>query len=243
TGVKPMRNPIRGAAALGMLVLAAGCGAEEGASAVGDAALPQPAAEAGAALAPRVLAVTAGDFFFRAPSTTPAGLTTIRLVNQGPDLHHVQLIRLDEGHTMRELLDAVSAGGQVPEWAREVGGPNTPAPGEQTETTLDLRPGDYAMVCVIPAPDGVPHFMKGMVVPLTVTPAADGVAAPEPAADVRMTLTDYAFEFDEIAAGKRVIRVENRAAQAHEVLLVQLALERTLEQLVSWLAKPSGPPP
>lgn len=235
-----MRNAIRGWTTLGVMVLAAGCGTEGDARAADSA----PTAEAvSAAPAANVVTITAGDFFFKAPSTVPSGMTTIRLMNQGPDLHHVQLVRLAPGHTIQELLDQVSAGGAVPEWAHEVGGPNTPVPGKQSETTVDLDPGEYAIVCIIPAADGVLHLKKGMVVPLSVT-AASSPGAPEPAADVRMTLYDYGFEFGEIRAGRRTIRVENRAEQAHEVALIQLAPGKTLQDMMGWFeGGMQGPPP
>ena len=54
--------------------------------------------------------VTAADFHFRAPDTIPAGLTRIRLKNDGPEFHHVQLVRLEGGHTFTELLERMAAG-------------------------------------------------------------------------------------------------------------------------------------
>ena len=39
------------------------------------------------------------------------------------------------------------------------------------------------------------------------------------------------------------IRVENGAAQSHEVELVKLAPGKTLQDLMAWIADPQGPPP
>jgi len=41
---------------------------------------------------PNVVTIVAMDYAFKAPATVPAGLTTVRLVNQGKLLHHVQLV-------------------------------------------------------------------------------------------------------------------------------------------------------
>jgi uncharacterized cupredoxin-like copper-binding protein len=190
-----------------------------------------------------VVTITASDFAFQAPATVPAGLTTINLVNRGPELHHVQLVKIAEGHTVQELMEGMKTHhGPPPAWATFVGGPNTPVPGGQSQATLDLAPGSYALVCFIPSTDGVLHAMKGMVKPLTVTPASNAARAAAP--DARITLRDYSYEIaPEIAAGKRTIRVENAAEQPHELILVQLAPGKSAADMLAWLEKMQGPPP
>ena len=196
------------------------------------------------AAAPNLVTVTARDFAFDAPETLPAGLTTIRLVNQGPDMHHVQLMRLDEGRTVQDYIDHVAAGGsEVAPWATLVGGPNVPTPGGHSEATLNLEPGTYAIVCVIPSADGVMHVMKGMIKPLVVLPA-QSPPAEAPAADVRMVLRDYSYEITpEISAGRHTILVENAAAQPHEVVVMKLAPGKTAQDLLGWMATHQGTPP
>ena len=123
-----------------------------------------------------------------------------------------------------------------------VGGPNAPVPGGQAQATVDLAPGSYAIVCLIPSSDGVLHVAKGMVKPLTVTPAASQARAAAP--DARITLRDYSYEISpEIAAGKRTIRVDNAAAQPHELILVRLAPGKSAADMLGWLEKMQGPPP
>jgi uncharacterized cupredoxin-like copper-binding protein len=196
------------------------------------------------AAAPNLVTVTARDFAFEAPETLPAGLTTFRLVNQGPDMHHIQLMRLDEGRTVQDFIDHVAAGGgEVAPWAKLVGGPNVPTPGGHSEATLDLEPGTYAIVCVIPSADGVMHAMKGMIKPLVVQPAQSAPAA-APAADVRMVLRDYSYDITpEISAGRHTILVENAAAQAHEVVVMKLAPGKTAQDLLGWMMTHQGTPP
>src|SRR5690606_9944383 len=128
------------------------------------------AADSGYAPATLSLAYTATDFSFDGPDTAPAGLTTVSMVNNGTELHHIALIRLDDGHTMAELFEAMSAGpGPLPEWAIEVGGPSAAGPGGQIAATVPLEEGNYAVLCFIPSPaDGMPHIMKGMARELTV---------------------------------------------------------------------------
>lgn len=213
----------------------------------GHAAPGRPAA--GAAARPiipgaRVVTVTARDYAFEAPDSVAAGLTEFRLVDQGTEMHHVFLIRLDEGKTLRDALDAFAAGGPPPAWMREVGGPNTPVPGGTSSAALRLVAGRYAMICVIPSPDGKAHLMKGMAHELVVTPAASPVASASPKTDVTMTLSDYDFAFSRpLRAGRQLVRVRNAAAQPHEVVIVQLAPGKTAADVVAWIAKPDGPPP
>src|SRR6185437_15483407 len=71
-----------------------------------------------AAAAPTInlITVTASDFHFDAPAETPAGPTTIRLVNNGPSIHHVQLLKLEDGKTPDDFIAALKAGGPEPRW-------------------------------------------------------------------------------------------------------------------------------
>ncbi|HEX2081258.1 MAG TPA: hypothetical protein VHG08_26380 [Longimicrobium sp.] len=229
-------------AGLALLSIQAAC-TIEGSAKETDRGEPQEQAPASAA-APALVTITARDFAFDAPETLPAGLTTIRLVNQGPDMHHVQLMRLEEGRTIQDFIDHVAAGGgEVAPFAHLVGGPNVPVPGGHSEATLKLEPGTYALVCVIPGADGVMHVMKGMIKPLIVLPAQTP-AATAPAADVRMVLRDYSFEITpEITAGRHSILVENAAAQPHEVVVMKLAPGKTAQDLLGWIMKQEGPPP
>src|SRR5687768_3341933 len=195
-----------------------------------------------------VVTVTTTDYAFQAPDTIAAGRTTIRLVNKGPDFHHVWLIRLEQGKTLKDLMEATKNHGPLPKWAVDVGGPNTPMPGGETSATLDLEAGKYVMVCVIPAmKDGQPHFMKGMVKEVTVAKRGGVVQAGKtaaPASDVVMTLDDYDFRLSSpITSATKSIRFLNVAAQTHEAVIVKLDPGATVQQFLQAMEKPQGPPP
>jgi hypothetical protein len=229
------RTPLTLAALLGGIVLLNACTA-------GEASRPNP--NEAVVLAPQEVVVGTRDFVFEAPDTIFSGTTTFRLINDGPDFHHIVLARLEDGHTVDELMRHMAHDGPPPPWVTFVGGPNTPGlPGEETNATLNLQPGTYVMLCVIPAPDGQPHTMKGMVKPLTVIPAR-GATAAMPAADLVMVLDDYSFDTDmEIRAGRRTIRIENVAEQPHEVLFVKLEPGKTATDFLHFMHKPEGVPP
>ena len=133
----------------------------------------------------RTVTVTASDYSFSAPDSIPAGVTEIRLLNRGTEMHHVMLIRLDGGKTMADLFANMKGEGPLPEWAREAGGPNTPGPGGESNAILRLVAGRYAMICVIPSSDGKPHVMKGMAKEIVVTPALSNTTN----ANIRVTST------------------------------------------------------
>ena len=176
--------------------------------------------------------------------TVPAGMTRIRLRNDGPDIHHVHLVRIDSGHTTAELFARLSAGDLDIPWMTLVGGPEIPAMGTESVVTLDLPAGQYAMFCVVPSLDGVRHVAKGMFRALTVTPSATPVAAVEPKADVRMVLSDYAFTLTpELTRGVHTVRVENEAEQPHMVVLIRLHAGKTAVDAEQWSKHRQGPPP
>ena len=187
--------------------------------------------------------IDAHEFAFGMPSTIPAGVTRIQVVNTGTLLHHVQLMKLSGGHKADELAKAF-AGGPPPDWATPVGGPNGVEPGDTTKVIQTLEPGTYAAICFIPIPD-VPHFAKGMVTGFEVV-AATGATAAEPASDFTIRMSDYAFSVPApIAGGQRIVRVENAGPQEHELVLARLAEGKTLADLMAWAGGTTftAPPP
>jgi len=230
--------PLARVAAAAAALILAGCAKTE----TPAADTPATAAPAAAAM-PNMVSFTAKEFAFEGPDSIPAGLTMFHLTGAGKELHHVQLIKLEEGKTVADFLAATKVAGPPPSWAVPYGGVNPGAPGETTIATQVMEPGNYAMVCFIESPDHVPHIAKGMAKALTVT-GASAANTTEPTADVTMTLSDYAFTLSKpLAAGRQSIKVENAAAQPHEVVLVQLAPGKTIEDLGKWSVDMKGPPP
>lgn len=212
----------------------------------GEKGVPGSATAESAPSEPQVVTIVAKDFAFEAPDTITAGMVTVKMVNQGPDLHHVQLLRLTEGKTYDEFVAALQQmkpGTKPPSWILDVAGPNSPVPGGEQSLTQELQPGTYALVCFIDTPDKVPHFVKGMTKSLTVLPNNAPPAA-APVADVTVKMSDYAWEITPgLSAGKHVIRIENAAAQPHELFILQLAPGKTAEDVMKWGETYQGPPP
>jgi len=191
------------------------------------------------ASAPRVLTIEAMDYAFRAPATVPAGVTTVRLVNRGTQLHHVQFNRLEDGKTVRDMLRDWKPGAPNPAYMTGDGGPTAALGGQTLEGTVVLRPGRYALICWVPAPDGQLHLHKGMFGQIEVmgdTAAVVVPAAPPPlpAADVTVTMLDYGYLLPEVRPGRRVFRVFNGGPQAHELVMVRLKPGRTARDAAAW---------
>jgi hypothetical protein len=216
--------------AIGIALLASGACSS-------DAAGPAPVAN--------VITIHGADFSYTAPPTIPAGMTTVNFVNDGPALHQAQIVRLDSGKTVADLKTALALPGALPGWVVQLGGPNAVDPGLTGNATLNLAAGNYALLCVVNVPGGVPHFMKGMVQPLTVTAAGSkSQTAAAPIADETVTMDDYAFKLSaSLTAGTHTFKVINPDEQPHELELIRLAPGKTAADMLAWLQTQNGPPP
>jgi len=124
-----------------------------------------------------------------------------------------------------------------------IGGPNAPGPGTEANATMNMTPGNYAVVCMVDIPEGMPHAAMGMVLPLAVKKAA-GAGAKAPSADIVMTLHDYGFKPTKpLVVGKQTIEVRTDMGQPHEVELIRLAPGKMPKDMLGWMEKMQGPPP
>jgi hypothetical protein len=191
---------------------------------------------------PNVVNVVAKEYKFNMPDSIPAGPTLFHLTDDGKELHHMTLVKFEQGKTLADFTALPP--GPMPSWAVFMGGPNTPLPqGGQDEDAVDLPPGNYAVICLIPGPDGKLHMMKGMIKALTVTPSTEARAMP--ASDLTLTLADYHFSFSKpVTAGKHAIRVVNNGPQMHEAEIFRLQPGKTGGDIFMWVDGGfKGPPP
>lgn len=202
-------------------------------------------AETAAAPAPPAGPVVfmASDFSFQGPASIEGGPRQVRLMNHGTELHHIQFVRIDEGHTVDELMAAYAEGNYHPSFAHDVGGPNLVPPGSDFSSMVDFRPGTYAVLCLIPSPDMTLHVEKGMMMTMEVTAPAVPAAMPE--ADVTLTMRDYGFDFSApITAGTHTIRIETDAPQSHEFVVFRLPEGGAANDILAWVdGGQQGPPP
>jgi hypothetical protein len=111
----------------------------------------------------------AKDFAFTFPDTMTAGMHTIHFINDGPQPHEAQLVRLNDGVTAEQFM-AAAGNPTNPPPGTFLGGPGAYSQGLDAWWTVTLTPGNYLLLCFVPDPaDGMPHAMKGMIKPFTVT--------------------------------------------------------------------------
>jgi hypothetical protein len=110
------------------------------------------------------VAVAATDYAFAFdPAAPAAGRTQFTMTNEGDERHVMYLFKLSDGATIDEVLE--SEGEEGYDFDAES---DTAAAGEEAILTVDLTPGDWAMICYIPTAEGTPHFVEGMQTAFTV---------------------------------------------------------------------------
>lgn len=191
-----------------------------------------------------VVTVVATDYHLELPASLTAGPTTFQLVNHGRELHQLYLVRLANGKTAADFVKSLKPGGPPPSWATDVGGPNGVDPGATSpRATVQLTPGHYGALCIIPSPDGVPHIMKGMYTDVTVKPGAR-TASSSTTPEMTLSLVDYGYSFGTpLTAGTHRIHVRNQGKQSHELEIARLMPGKTPADLAAWAEKMDGPPP
>ncbi|HWA16975.1 MAG TPA: hypothetical protein VG817_11105 [Gemmatimonadales bacterium] len=188
------------------------------------------------------LTIVAKDFGYEVPAEVPSGPTRLMLTNSGQELHHAQLVRLEDGKTLKDLA-SLPEGGPPPSWMVPVGGPGAVEPGQSSAVVQPLVPGTYAIFCFIPSPsDHKAHLAKGMVAGFTVVPAQRMAAMPK--ADVTVRMVDFGYAPSApLVAGKRTIKVVNDGPQLHELVLFRLAPGKTLADFAKWNPETATEPP
>lgn len=233
----------------------------------------QPPTPDSAALPGQVVDVAAGEFFFQAPDSIPAGLTTFRLrqiglvhqrmiaggaardsmaadpADQTRGFHMLWLVRLDSGKTAADFYRAVQAREPWP-WARSLGGPGFAMPPGTSNATLVLEPGNYVITCFVGSAHEDRrryHLLNGMFRALTVLPNPAPVAAmPAPDVVVRVSESGALQYSAPILAGRRVLRIENAGPRPYEFSVRRVVPGRTTAEALAWRRPvdfPRTPPP
>lgn len=115
--------------------------------------------------------VTLQDFAFVGLTTLTPGQHTVTVSNNGPQPHEATLVKLNEGVTVEQVVQAFTSTeppSGPPPWTSAGG-----IAGIATETTatmdIEVEAGNYAFICFIPDPaSGKAHAALGMVGGLTV---------------------------------------------------------------------------
>lgn len=203
-------------------------------------------AEAGT---PYVVDILQVDYAYRMPAEIPSGWVTFRAPNHGAEHHVAVFLKLPQGVTQADWNAAMAnpTEASLAEWwerMADAGGTGAVAPGLTAETTMYMEPGLYGVLCGVIAPDGTSHWVHGMHTTFVVTDEPSG--APEPTADIRLTLGENGFEQEgTVRAGTHTVAVyfANQPAQTHDVHVARLEDGETLEAAIALMGRPIEPFP
>lgn len=105
--------------------------------------------------------VTAKEYSFDLSATPTADTQEVTLQNDGKQPHVLIFARINEGFTVDEAFELEGEKGSAEEviQAFEV----KPGQSKSAQVKGPLEPGDYAMLCPIPAGGGETHYSLGQV--------------------------------------------------------------------------------
>lgn len=189
------------------------------------------------------LRMVAVDYGYEIAPSVAAGPVRMQLINHGKELHHAQVVKLEQGKTLADLAK-VRPDGPPPSWVVPIGGPGAVNPGDSASVIQNLSAGQYAVFCFIPSlSDHKEHRMKGMVSGFKVLENQTAQAR-MPKADLTVRMMDFGYAPSApITAGTRNIRVVNDGPQLHEMVLVLLDPGKTAADLVAWNPMTATEPP
>jgi plastocyanin len=198
---------------------------------------PEPRASA------HTMIVTSSEFSFRAPDTIASGVVTVRLVNRGKEGHQVTFARLDDSSSLTRVMRTLVDDKKHTTGVHWVGGVENALPNATSEATLLLRPGRYVIVCAYEGDDGHAHVSHGMLRALVVAGNAESADTLLPTASSIARLTNYAIDFSpSLHAERQLVRVENRGAQSHHLIVGRIVGNATAAEIDKWDGK-SQPAP
>jgi hypothetical protein len=177
------------------------------------------------------------------PDSIPAGYVDVTVKNEGKEQHQVGFVKLG-GMTFAQFNTASNTTNlrAVKPGTIFLSGPNGAEPGQSTSATVKLDPGDYAVVCYIPAAsDGKPHAAHGMITKVTIAKTADSVDV-APVAKSTITLGEFSFTLPAGFDGKGVVDISNQGKQVHEMGILKLNPGKTLDEAKAFLLTPPGAP-
>jgi len=109
------------------------------------------------------------DYAFDLSAPLVAGSQVIRVENVGPQPHELVLAKFGPGASVADFEAWQKGGEKGPIPGIFLGGVAPMDQGKHGQFSVDLQPGNYALLCFLPdSKDGNLHFLHGMVKPFTV---------------------------------------------------------------------------
>ena len=179
---------------------------------------------------PSTVSVKAVDYAFVMPNVVKGGVVEMRFRNAGKELHEFGFGRIDNGHTLAQVIDAFDQHKQAA-WLHDLGGPGLLTPGAQITLSRKLPPGKYFFVDAVPNTEGIPHYKLGMLRAFTIR---GNSGAHLPTADAVITAEKTRFAIPQLHAGSQTIELRNRSGSGREFRLVTLNPGKTQADIDRW---------
>ena len=110
------------------------------------------------------------EFDFIGTEGLRSGSQTVKVVNEGRQEHFWAMAALAPGKNAQDVVKFFSGPPSGPPPVTGFPGlVSSLLPGREATRTLDLAPGSYVMICLVPDTDGTPHAAKGMLKQITVS--------------------------------------------------------------------------
>lgn len=137
---------------------------------MGQALTVTPSTTAAAAEPTADITVTMSNYKWDFSTPLTSGKHTIKVVTAPGQPHEFTFFQLMPGKTAADVAKYFDGGMKGPPPAMPIGGVAGMTTGLTEYYTVDLKPGDYALVCFLPdEKDGKPHFTHGMTQAIKVS--------------------------------------------------------------------------
>jgi hypothetical protein len=201
------------------------------------------------------MTVQAGEYVYKLSGSPKAGWVTINFDNKGVEHHMMAVVAIKKGVTAKQLVAAAAsqtdaAFAKVAKGDGQVGSiPDVLSPGYATTVVTKLAAGHYGVLCFVPAPDGKPHFMHGMVKVFDIGAPTSSAKPPQDAVrDVTLTDTGITIPSNGIPR-QATLKVTNSGTAPHGFSLVKINSGKTFDEVKAYFdaffssGKPQGEPP
>ena len=196
--------------------------------------LAMPAHDRAVAVPAREVEIVALDYAFQMPTQLGPGLTTFSFVNKGKVRHELNIVLLKGGVTTQDFINGANAGQPLAPLIHATIGVLFAKKDERSPSGLTtvLLPGrEYAVRCIFKdTPTSPRHQQLGMFASLHVT-AGPSSSGPALVADTVFAM-DYAYRpLQTLSPGRHYLAFTNTGKQRHEVRMMLLKKEVTMDQV------------
>ncbi|AVR44409.1 hypothetical protein C7S20_03570 [Christiangramia fulva] len=188
---------------------------------------------------PYMVNIKAIDYAFQMPNEIKSGWVTFKFENMGHEMHFAMMLKFKDGVTEEDFLkfSADPKKETFEKYIKEppvaVGGPGFHAPGQESEYTINLEPGNYGIICNTRTKEGVPHRSLGMYKYFKVTKEDSG--AERPVADLKLSLEPYVIKADgQLQKGRQTIEVTHAGGDSFDVHLAKLNDTSTIANTIEF---------